>query len=50
MLYGYDSPEAVCAELMEENRKLKAEIEMLREELASCIRALGCVYGTEESE
>lgn len=32
MLYGYDSPEAVCAELMEENRKLKAEVEMLQKE------------------
>ena len=27
-----------------------AKIERLREELASCIRALGCVYGTEELE
>jgi hypothetical protein len=32
MLYGYDSPEAVCAELMEENRKLKAEVERLQKE------------------
>jgi hypothetical protein len=31
-------------------KRQKAEIERLREELASCIRALGCVYGTGESE
>ena len=31
-------------------QRQNAEIERLREELASCIRALGCVYGTEESE
>lgn len=32
MLYGYDSPEAICGELMEENRKLTAEVERLQKE------------------
>ena len=30
MLHGYDSTEAICGELMEENRKLKEEIEALK--------------------
>ena len=29
MLYGYDTTEAICGELMEENRKLKAEMEIM---------------------
>ena len=32
MLHGYDSPEAICGELIVENRKLKAEVTRLKEE------------------
>ena len=47
--------EGLCVDMLQADAgKLinhqKAEIERLREELASCIRALGCVYGTGESE
>lgn len=30
MLHGYDSTEAICGDLIEENRKLKEEIEALK--------------------
>ncbi len=33
MLTGYDTPEAVCGELMEENRKLSAENKSLKEKI-----------------
>ena len=36
MLHGYDSTEAICGELMEENRKLKEEIEALKSLIPPC--------------
>lgn len=30
MLYGYDTPEAICGELSEENRRLREEIKRLK--------------------
>ena len=40
MLYGYDTAEAVCGELIEENNRLREENERLKKALEEIIRRM----------